>query len=252
MNAAVTERRGIGRWLVPLAAGVLGGAIGAGGVVLAGGGGADKMHVETIVRDYVLANPELLPEAMERLRDKQNAAAVAQSGNRLTKPFGGAWMGAADADVVLVEFTDYNCGYCRASLPVVERLVAEDPRLKVVFRELPILSEESLTAARAALAAAKQGQGKYAAFHNALFSGGPVSPASVAEAQRRAGLDVAAATAAAAGDDVTAEIQANHAMFGSIGGSGTPSWVVGDQILSGAVGYDALKAAIANARKPKG
>ncbi|MGF7148880.1 protein-disulfide isomerase [Sphingomonas zeicaulis] len=251
MNAPATERRGIGRWLVPLVAGVLGGAVGAGGVVLAGGG-ADKPKVEAIVRDYVLANPELLPEAMERLRDKQNAAAVAQSGNQLTKPFGGAWMGAANADVVLVEFTDYNCGYCRASLPVVERLVAEDPKLKVVFRELPILSEDSLTAARAALAAAKQGQGKYAAFHNALFSGGPVSPASLAEAQRRAGLDVSAATAAATADDVTAEIQANHAMFGRIGGTGTPSWVVGDQILSGAVGYDALKAAIANARKPKG
>lgn len=249
MNAPVTERRGVGRWLMPLVAGVLGGAIGAGGVVLLGGGGADTARIENTVREYVLANPELLPEAMDRLRDKQNATAVAQSGGQLTTPFGGAWMGAANADVVLVEFTDYNCGYCRASLPVVERLVAEDPKLKVVFRELPILSEESLVAARAALAAAKQGEGKYRAFHNALFAGGPVSPASIAEAQRRAGLDVAAATAAASTAEVTGEIQNNHALFGRIGGTGTPSWIVGDQILNGAVGYDALKAAIAKARK---
>lgn len=238
---------GVGRWLIPFGAALAGLAVGAGGMTLIGGGGSEQKRIETVVRDYLLTNPEILPEAMDRLRAKQNASLVAESGEALTKPFAGAWMGAKDGDVVLVEFTDYNCGYCRASMPVVERLIAEDPKLKVVFRELPILSDSSVDAAQAALAAADQR--KYAAFHTALFASGPVTNETIAAAQAKAGIDTAAAAAVAKSGAVRAELEANHALFRKLGATGTPSWVVGDELLQGAVGYDALKKAIADARK---
>jgi len=253
MNARVggdEARPGIGRWLVPLVAGLVGVGVGAGGMTMLGGA-AQKGRVEAIVHAYLLDHPEILPQAMDRLRSKQNAAMVRESGgDALEKPYAGAWMGAADGDVVLVEFTDYNCGYCRASLPVVDRLIAEDPNLKVVFREYPILSEESVTAARVALAAAAQG--KYAAFHGALFAAGTVTPETIAAAQTTAGLDAAAVQAAIRSPQIDAELGANHGFAKKLEFTGTPSWVVGDQILQGAVGYEALKKAIADARGAKG
>jgi len=242
---------GIGRWLVPLVVGLVGVGVGAGGMTMLGGSGrAQKQRIEAIVHDYLLEHPEILPQAMDRLRGKQSAAMVKESGDALEKPYAGGWLGAADGDVVLVEFTDYNCGYCRASLPVVERLIAEDPKLKVVFREYPILSEESVTAARVALAAAAQG--KYAAFHGALFAAGAVTPETIAAAQATAGLDAAAVQVAVQSPQVAAELEANHDFAKKLEFTGTPSWVVGDQILQGAVGYEALKKAIADARGARG
>jgi thiol-disulfide isomerase/thioredoxin len=99
------------------------------------------------VRAYLLKNPEVLQEAMDALRLKQAAAQIAPHRDRIETPYAGAWIGAKDGDVTLVQFFDYACGYCRASLPDVERLVREDPRVKIVFRELPILSRESEVAA---------------------------------------------------------------------------------------------------------
>ena len=201
------------------------------------------------VRAYLLEHPEVLPEAMTRLREKETATVVKANRAAIETPFAGSWMGAKDGDVVLVQFFDYACGYCRASLPHIERLIAEDPKLKVVFRELPVLSPESETAARVSLAAAEQG--KFPAFHDALYAAGRPGDETISEARAKAGLDLARTRAIASSPQVQQELEKNFSLARQLGFTGTPGWVVGDAAFTGAVGYEALKAAVAEARAAK-
>ena len=110
------------------------------------------------VREYLLAHPEVIPEAMQRLQDRNNAKVIAANRADILTPVGSAWAGNPNGDVTVVEYLDYNCGYCRASLPVVDQLIAADPKVKVIYRELPVLSPESDTAARYAIVAGRAGQ----------------------------------------------------------------------------------------------
>ena len=226
---------------------LLGALFGAGGMWLAERAApgelaaVDRTRVERVVRDYVLANPELIPEAMQKLQERQNARAVSASRGAIEQPYEGAWIGNPNADVTLVEFYDYNCGYCRAALPTLDRLVAEDKNLRVVFRELPILADSSRAAARAALTAAAQN--RFKPFHDALYAGGRVTDTSIAAAARSTGVDLSKVP-----DDADEEIGRNLDTAGRLGINGTPSWVVGDQVLSGALPLDQIKAAIAKAR----
>jgi protein-disulfide isomerase len=232
-------------WRDGLIAGALGALVGAGAVMVAqhGGGGADKAAIGRVVHDYVLSHPEILPEAMHRLQERQSAKLVAEHRKAIERPFGGAWAGAADGDVALVEFTDFACGFCRASLPAVTRLLDEDPKLKVVYREIPILSPASTAAAKVALSAATPK--RYGIFRRNLYQAGPPTPENIAAAAASAAIDPRAGNSAAIGK----EIDSNLALARALGISGTPSFVIGDQLISGAVGYDALKDAVAAARK---
>ncbi|MES3084635.1 DsbA family protein [Sphingomonas faeni] len=206
-------------------------------------GGVERAQVESIVHDYVLAHPEILPEAMEKLRDRESGKTVTANRDAIVTPFGSAWAGNPKGDVTLVEYFDYNCGYCRASLPMIAKLIAADPKVRVVFRELPILSAESRIAARASLAAAQQG--KFATFHDALYAGGPVSDASIAAAASKAGVDTTQASFTKTAD---VEIAKNMETAAKLGMTGTPSWVVGDRVLSGALPLEDLQKAVAAAR----
>ena len=225
----------------------LGVVCGAGGMFLADRvapgelGGADKVRVERVVRDYVLANPELIPQAMQKLQERDSAKAVAASRGAIEQPYAGAWIGNPKGDVTLVEYYDYNCGYCRAILPTLQKLVEQDPQLRIVFKELPVLSEQSRVAARAALAAAQQN--RFKPFHDALYAAGPVSDATIAAAGRTAGVNVAAIPR-----DADATIRRNLDVAAKLGITGTPSWVVGDQVMTGALPIDQLQAAIVRAR----
>jgi len=125
-------------------------------------------------RAYLLENPSILQEVAEALAVEQARERLSSLGDELYEPFPGAVMGNPNGSKVLVEFTDYNCPYCEASLADVQKLVAEDPDLKVVMREFPIF-EGSETGARMALAAAAQG--KYREFHEKMFEVGPTQPA---------------------------------------------------------------------------
>ena len=198
------------------------------------------------VRTYLLDNPEVLQEAMERLRLKQAAAQIAPLRRAIETPYAEGFIGAKDGDVTLVQFFDYACGYCKASLADLNRLVREDPKLKIVFRELPILSRESEAAARVSLFAAERG--RYGAFHQAMYGAGRPSATSIPAAARAAGLDPAALQPALASRRAEQEIARNMELARALGFTGTPAWVVGDQLMSGAVGYEALKAAVAKAR----
>jgi protein-disulfide isomerase len=197
-------------------------------------------------RAYLLEHPEVLQEAMDRLRLKQAAAQIEPLRHDLETPYAQGFIGAEKPDVTLVQFFDYACGYCRASLNDIQRLVREDPKVRVVFRELPILSRESEVAARVSLAAAEQG--RYGAFHTALYAEGRPSAQGIAKAARTAGLDQSQLEAARNAPKVGQELARNVELARALGFSGTPSWVVGDQVLSGAVGYEALKKAVAEAR----
>ena len=131
--------------------------------------------IEALVRSYILEHPEILPEAMEKLQARETEARLAPLRGAVETPFPGAVMGNPQGKITLVEFTDFACTYCRSSVADVEALVKANPDLKVVVRELPIIAPESEPAARMGLAAAAQG--KYAAFHKAMFSGERPAPA---------------------------------------------------------------------------
>ena len=227
-------------------AGLVGLVIGGAAVAVAIQSGAladpDRARIETIVREYILAHPEIIPEAVQRLQQRELAQAVDQNRAAYETPFAGAWAGAEDGDVVLVQFFDYACGFCRKSNPDVDRLLSEDKKLKVVWRELPVLGPDSQVAAEASLAAARQGV--FRDFHEKMFALGRPTTSNIAAAKGAVGL-----TASVAPQEMQAEFEKNYTLARAIGATGTPTFVVGDQVLQGAVGYDALKEAIATARK---
>jgi protein-disulfide isomerase len=214
----------------------------------AGGAVADKAAIEAVVRDYILAHPEIIPEAMQKLQARENAKAIDADRLALEKPFGSAWAGSQSPKVTLVMFTDYSCGYCRASLGDVAKLLVENPDLKVVWREIPVLGPDSEAAARVALAAAKDGD-RYLPLHRGLFEAGRPDHATVAKVAGSIGLDAGKLAGEGKGHDVTQELASNMALAGRLGVSGTPAFVVGNEFLSGAVGYEALSKAVADARK---
>ncbi|MFM5885764.1 MAG: DsbA family protein [Novosphingobium sp.] len=210
-------------------------------------GPGQKQAVEQVVRNYLLENPEILPEVVEKLRQKDSQKQLAGISDKLEVPYPGAVLGNPQGKITLVEFSDFACGYCRASEPVLKELIAQNPDLKIVIRHLPVIAPTSPAAAAMGLAAA--GQGKYVAFHDAMFAAGRTDPASIDAAAQIAGLDMARARTEAQAPQVRAELEANMAYSRQLGFDGTPGWVVGDQVLVGAVGKEALAKAIAAARR---
>ncbi len=255
-TAAAGPRADVARPALPALAGpwpwlamtaVLVAAAGWLGARVGGPAAPDRAATEAVVREYILANPQIIPQAMQAFQAQQTAAAVAQIRPALEKPFAGAWIGNPAGDVTVVAFTDYGCGYCRASVADVDRLVAGDRRVKVVFRELPIIAPASRDAALAALRAARQG--KYDAFHHAMFAAGSLDAAAITAASTRAGV-ILDGRADAAGDArvLEREIDNNLTMAQQLGLGGTPAWIVGDRLLEGAVGLAELRAAVKAAR----
>jgi protein-disulfide isomerase len=228
---------------------LLAGLVGAGVTLLWQGQApnlGERAKVERIVHDYVLAHPEILPEAMRALQDRQTGTDIAANRDAILTPVGNAWAGNPAGDLTIVEYYDYNCGFCRASLPTIRQLIASDPKLRVVFRELPILSDASKVAARYSLVAARAG--KFAAFHDAMYAGGPISDASLADAVRKSGLDLKTVQTAANDPAIDNEIETNFAVAKRLGMTGTPSWIIGDHVVSAALPLEELQKEIARAR----
>lgn len=217
----------------------------------------DKAAVEKIVRDYLLANPEVLVEAMQVLqaREQESAvkaqtAAIADNADALfrseTSPVGGNPKG----DVTLVEFFDYACGFCKRANPERDKAVAADGKVRIVFKEFPILGPGSAIAARAALAA--RGQGKYEPFHEALMDHqGPLNDAAVMKVAESVGLDTERLRKDMESKAITAEIEANKELAQKLGISGTPAFIVGDRLIPGAIDAGAFETLFAAARKGK-
>jgi protein-disulfide isomerase len=195
-----------------------------------------------IVRQGLLADPKILTETVEALRDAQYAPMLAVNRAALETPFASSWKGAAKPEVTLVEFFDYACPYCKASNPAVDRLIEEDKGLRVVYRELPILGPDSITSARLSLQASKLG--RFGKFHDTLWAAGRPAADTNAQAAQAAGI----APTPAADPEIDAELNRNMKLAGELGATGTPLFVIGDKVMNGAVGYDMLKDAIARAR----
>ena len=208
----------------------------------------DKAAIEAIVRDYILAHPEIIPEAINGMQSRDVARLLKSNRAEIETPFPGAIAGNPRGDVALVEFFDYACPYCRAAHADIVKLVAADPRLRIVYRDFPVLSEASGEAALAALSAAKQG--KYAAFHDRMFdTAGKVDHERTVAIVRAAGLSETRTASDLTSAALKTEIKKNLDLGRALGITGTPTFVVGDRILSGAVGYQALADAVATARK---
>jgi protein-disulfide isomerase len=228
------------RWLLTIALALVGGFAGAAAWDFSGLGGRTT-------RDYLLAHPEVLPQAIDRYQAQQRQAQLAPVRDQLQTPFPGAVLGNPRGKVTLVEFSDYACSYCRQSVADVQHLIAANPDLRVVVREYPILRPESVDAARMGLAAAQQG--KFAAYHDAMYALGPPSKATIEAAARQAGVDLAEANKAISGGLYDSFLKSNITLANRLGIDGTPGWVIGDRIIDGAVGLEALGGAIEEARR---
>ena len=226
-------------WIAAIGGGIVGAALTAGALLLAG----PSLFGERMVRDALIANPEMLVEAGQSLRDKQYAQTLDPIRASVERPFHSSWKGAEKPDVTLTYFYDYACGYCRTSNPDIERLLKEDKGLRVVYREFPILGPESVAAARVSLAASKAG--KFAQYHDALYAAGRPGPETIALAAKSAGVQAQPVEDPAQ----EAELRANMTLASQLGATGTPLFIVGDRVINSAVGYEGLKEAVAGARR---
>jgi len=199
-------------WLAAIGGGLIGSLATAGILLLA----APQLIGPKLVRDALVSQPQILVDASDALRDGQYAPTLAANRAALETPFGWSWKGSARPDVVMTYFYDYACGYCAKSNPDIERLVAEDKGLRVVYRELPILGPDSVAASRVALAASKAG--RFDAFHDGLFEAGRPSTETIALVADRLGVTPDRARDPA----IEAEIQKNMGLSGQLGASGTP------------------------------
>jgi len=224
--------------------GLLGALVGGGAMLLAAPTrvpAPERARIETVVREYILAHPEVITDALRELQSREVGKVVSANRPAFETPYAGAFGGNPAGDVTLVEFFDYSCGYCRTSVPIIDRLIAEDRGLRVVYRELPVLGPNSQAAARISLAAARTG--KYGAFHHQMFAAGRPEPATLARVAAATGVGGAATS-----PEDQVEIDRNTQLADAIGVTGTPGFIVGDRVFGGAVGYDTLKKAIADTR----
>ena len=234
-NAVPVRQNGFG---AALAGGVIGSVLTAALLFFA----VPTVLSSKIVRQGLLSDPQILTDTVQALRDAQYQPVLAANRAAIETPFASSWKGAAKPEVTLVEFFDYACPYCKASNPAVDRLLQEDKGLRVVYRELPILGPDSVTAARLSLEASKLG--RFAQFHDALWAAGRPAPDTIATAAQSAGI----APSPTQDTAIETELAQNRSLAGELGATGTPVFVVGDRVLNGAVGYDMLKDAIATAR----
>jgi protein-disulfide isomerase len=217
-----------------------------------------RSEIEKIIREYLVQHPEVLQEAIAELEKKQaaedsekkqaavtdNAATIFSSARQVT-------VGNPQGDVTFVEFFDYNCGYCKRAMADMMDLMKTDPKLKVVLKEFPVLGPGSVEAARVAIAVRMQDKTgkKYLDFHQRLLMGrGQADKARALAAAKEAGLDVARLERDLASDEVKATIEENLKLAEKLGLNGTPSYVIGNNIVIGAVGLDALKEKVNTAR----
>lgn len=208
---------------------------------------------EGVVRDYILKNPAIIRDAMQLLQaqeeaEKQAAAAAALKQYRgellqnAHSPVGGNPKG----DITVVEFFDYNCGYCKRVAPTVAAVLKNDPNVRVVYKEFAILGPQSIVAARAALAAKRQG--KYHEFHVALMAAEQADENAVAATARALGLDYAKLVKDMQDPAINEQLERNYRLATAIGINGTPAFVIGDRLVPGAVDERAMMEIIADQR----
>lgn len=217
-----------------------------------------KKEVETIIRDYLLKNPELIQETLMELERRQRESEV-EARQKITRDPNGPLLaskhsvvlGNPKGDVTMVEFFDYNCGFCKRGLADLQRLVIEDKNLKVIMKDFPILTPGSREAAAVAMSLKQQVKPeKYWEFHVKLMGRtGSIGKAQALEVAKEVGADPAKVEAAMDRPEIAEAIEENRKLADSLGLTGTPSYVIVDDVVVGAVGYDQLKGKIDAFRK---
>lgn len=204
-----------------------------------------RSEIEQVVKEYLMANPEILLQAqqaleakMEKEQTEKTKSALKENANDIFKDPNSAVGGNPDGDVTIVEFFDYNCGYCRRSYDDIAKVIKADPKIRFVFKELPIINQEaSPGAAKVALAARKQG--KYMELHAALMKGqGIASEATALTKAEALGLDLKKLKADMESPEIKAELDKTMDLAKKLGVGGTPFFLVGDHVVAG--GYDNL------------
>lgn len=217
---------------------------------------SQRSDIETIIKNYLVSHPEVLEDAMNELSKRQAAAetqkheeAVTKNADAIFNSPHGVTLGNKNGDVTFVEFFDYNCGYCKRAMADMLDLLKTDPKLKVVLKEFPVLSEGSVEAAKVAVAARMQDPKKYLDFHTRLLGGrGPADKARAMAVAKDVGYDMARIEKDMQSPEVKATIQENFKLAEEMGMNGTPSYVIGKQVVVGAVGLEGLKEKIGIAR----
>jgi len=216
---------------------------------------AQKTAVDKMIHDYLLSHPEVLIQAVQAADDKLKSDARDKAQKTLAEKRKDVFddpsspvAGNPHGDVTMVEFFDYRCPYCKQVEPSLEKVIADDHHLRFVYKEFPVLGPVSITAARAALAARKQG--KYDAFHRAMMAAkGQISDQTVMDVAGSVGLDIVQLKRDMESPDVDKTLKSDMALADALDISGTPAFIIGNQIIPGAIDLDALKQAIADARK---
>ena len=218
---------------------------------------AQRTEIEKIVREYILKHPEVLQEAMQELEKRQQAAelekargAIKSNSDALFNSPRQVTIGNLQGDVTFVEFFDYNCGYCKRALSDMTELMKKDPKLKVVLKEFPVLGQGSVEAAQVAVAVRMQDPKKYLDFHQKLLLGrGQADKARALAAAKEAGLDVARIEKDLKSDEVAKTLEESMKLAEALGLNGTPSYVIGNDVVIGAVGLATLSQKVEAARK---
>ena len=216
----------------------------------------DKSAIEKIVRDYLVANPEVIEEALAALEKKQAAAASAAAAKVLEEKQSILYdstrqmvLGNPKGDVTVVEFFDYNCGYCKRALGDMLTLIQKDPKVRVVLKEFPVLGQGSTEAARVSVAVSRVAPDKYLDFHTRMLTNrGSADLAKAMDAAKSAGVDAKALEKALADKEISNTLEEVYGLASGLGLSGTPSYVVGKEVVSGAIGLPKLEARVAEAR----
>lgn len=218
---------------------------------------ADSAAFGAQVRAYLLENPEVIFEAVAVLEARQEELASANDSDLLAQHAaaifddGHSWVGGnPDGDITIVEFLDYRCGYCRKAFPEVSELVASDGNIRLIIKEFPILGEGSTMASRFAIATQQVvGDEAYKAVHDALMAySGEMATPGLRRLADALDLDADAILAAMDSDAVNAVLDANHTLGAALGISGTPSFVMQDQMLRGYVPLDGMQQIVAEIR----
>jgi protein-disulfide isomerase len=219
---------------------------------------AQRGEIQKIIKDYLISNPEVLEEVSAELTKRQataeaekHQAAISSNANIIFNSPRGVTVGNKDGDVTFVEFFDYNCGYCKRAMTDMIDLMKADPKLKVVLKEFPVLGPGSVEAAQVAVAVRMQDPTgkKYLDFHQKLLGGrGQADKARAMAAAKEAGLDMTKLEKDLTSPEVRATIEENFKLAEAMGMNGTPSYVIGKQVVIGAVGAEALKEKIGIAR----
>ncbi len=209
----------------------------------------DQRQLEDLIHDYIMQNPEVILRSIQQYRENEEQAQQDRTRQTLANlspaiandpatPIGGN----PDGTITVIEFFDYQCGYCKRVLPAIQELVATDDRIRLVFKEFPILGEQSVVAARASLAVWNTWPEHYVAFHDSLMAHrGSLSESRIMDTAKHMGLDTTELVTAMQNDAIDIAIQDNYALAETLGINGTPAFIFGTELIPGAIDLETMR-----------